>query len=241
MHTHALAYLHTRLPHSPTDRPPQTPACLGSWETPAPDRAGDAGRHPRPAPRNLFSPPVLKHRVPHGHFELPSQTLFPKSVSNLTHFSFKTRKHQQTRGRETDGNNYRREKTARSLYEGQANRLVPDSASFPGHSWVNLGTGLQGPSPLQGTGQHWRGRKGLQAPQGRPTGTWQRPVLQGGRERRSSTFQATSLPLTPCLRPEICVGWLSPLYTGPAGTAEVCLTYQTVSSSGQPGVSHGWG
>lgn len=70
-----------------------------------------------PASQNLFfSPMALKHGVPHGYLELPSQTLFPKPASNLTHFGFKTRKHQQTRWRETDGNNYR--KQSHSRYKG---------------------------------------------------------------------------------------------------------------------------
>lgn len=85
-------------------------------------------------------------------------------------------------------------KQSRSNYKGQANILPLDGASSPLHHCVNLGAG---------TGQYRRGRAGLRAPQGRPTGTRQLPVLQGGKDSCSSTFQASSLPLTPCLKSEI--------------------------------------
>lgn len=118
------------------------------------------------APRNFPSSVAPEHRVSRGHFEFPSQILFPKSASNLTHFSFKTRKHQQTLCRETDGNNYRRgENRARSLYQGHGNILFPRQWLSSSHSCVNVGMGLPlGPSPHQGTGQHWRGRQGYRAP-----------------------------------------------------------------------------
>lgn len=83
------------------------------------------------APQNLFSCS--------GPSELPSQTLFPKPASNLTHFSFKTRKHQQTRRRGTDGNNHRREKAEPLPQRGQADILSCGGAWSPGHcrvTWV---------------------------------------------------------------------------------------------------------
>lgn len=122
-------------------------------------------------------------------------------------------------------------KQSRSNYKGQANILPLDGASSPLHHCVNLGAG---------TGQYRRGRADLRAPQGRPTGTRQLPVLQGGKDSCSSTFQASSLPLTPCLKSEIRVGQLPPppQHAGPTVTATTCLTQQTVSSRGQDEVSH---
>lgn len=85
-----------------------------------------------------------------------------------------------------------------------------------------------------------RDHEGFLALQGKPTGTGQSPVLQGGREGRSSTFQATSPALMSCLRPEIRVGWLPPLNTGPPVTVGASPTFQTVSSSGQHGSGSRW-
>ena len=150
--------------HSPTDTPgPHTrllysPSLLGLRGDAGPHGAGDASRLSLLAPQNLFfSSTALKHGVPHGHFELPSQTLFPKSASNLTHFSFKTRKHQQTRWRETDGNNYRREKTEPFPLQGAGKHIVPRQCIDPQPRCMNLGAGLPGPVPITGD---IRGHKG---------------------------------------------------------------------------------
>lgn len=182
MPTHPATY--TPSPHM-CPLPPQThrtpPArAAGGF---SPHRAGGAGRclPPFPAPplgpTEAFFLQWLPNSPPRAPWELPSQTLFPKPASNLTHFSFKTRKHQQTRQRETDGNNYRRERAEPLPQRGQPNmsprRLVP------GHCCVTWAQAPRPPALPLGSRASTGRAQGLQAQRLGPR-TWQLPALQGG-------------------------------------------------------------
>lgn len=89
----------------------------------------------------------------------------------------------------------RREEAESSLHKG-GERIVPRQRTTPGNCCVTWAQGSQ-LLPHCGRQATPEGPRGAQAPKGRPTKTWKLPALQGGKDGCSSTFQVTSLLLTP--------------------------------------------